>query len=154
MELYAPNPAEKIDSSVVTELQGLTRLRPIYWAVSTTDAGRLRSYLTDLDFPLSEAEPGSRVRPDGSVLRWVTLGFEKLEHPLLPFFIEWKQPELHPSRTSPRGCRLLAVCLSDPAPTKLQAAILALGLNVAVDRAPEKQIELRLSCPRGKVTLK
>ena len=153
LELYAPNPAEMVQSPEVTELQGLTRLKPIGWAVSTTNVESLRSYLGSLGLPQSEPEPGSRVRPDGSILEWVTFGFERLDHSLAPFFIRWKQFELHPSQTSPRGCRLVSIRLRDPAPSELEAAVQPLKLSVAVDQGPEKQMEVRLSCPRGRITL-
>ncbi len=153
LELYAPNPAEAVDSPTVKELQGLRRLKPIGWAVSTTDVDALRSYLGSLGLPQSPPEAGSRVRPDGSVLQWVSFGFENLDHSLAPFFIQWKQREFHPSLTSPGGCRLVSIRLRDPAPTELEAAVQPLKLSIPVDRKPETQMELKLSCPRGNVTL-
>jgi hypothetical protein len=47
-----------------------------------------------------EVGEGSRVRPDGSILRWRSAGIEvTMEDPSLPFFIEWQvPPELHPGR--------------------------------------------------------
>jgi glyoxalase-like protein len=47
-----------------------------------------------------EASEGSRVRPDGQVLRWRSAGVElTMQDPSLPFFIEWLvPPELHPGR--------------------------------------------------------
>lgn len=153
LELFAPNPAEKIDSPTLAELRGLKRLKPIGWAVSTPDADALRSYLGSLGLEPSAAEPGSRVRPDGSVLQWVTFGFETIDHPLAPFFIQWKQQRLHPSRTSPGGCRLTSIRLLDPAPKRLGSAVRPLGLDVPVDRGAESRMEVRLSCPRGSVVL-
>jgi hypothetical protein len=153
LELYAPNPAEEVKSPTVTELKGFTRLKPVGWAVSTTDVEALRSYLGSLGLPQSPPEPGSRVRPDGSVLEWVTFGFEQFDHPLAPFFIQWKQKELHPSRTSPGGCRLVSIALGDPNPTQLKAAVQPLSLDVPIAQSAEKQMVVRLSCPRGRVTL-
>lgn len=153
LELYAPNPAEKIASPAVAELQSLTGLKPLGWAVSTTDIDGLRSNFGALGLPLSPPEPGSRVRPDRSVLEWVTFGFEKFDHSLAPFFIQWKNQKLHPSRTSPGGCRLLSIRLLDPAPAALKSAVGPLGLDVEVDQAAEKQMEVRISCPRGTLAL-
>jgi hypothetical protein len=47
-----------------------------------------------------EINEGSRVRPDGAVLRWRTAGVEvAMQDPSLPFFIDWQvPPELHPGR--------------------------------------------------------
>jgi hypothetical protein len=154
LELYAPNPTENVRSADVAELESLTRLTPLGWAVGTTDVDGLRSYFASQGMPLSLPEPGSRVRPDGSVLEWATFGFEQLDHSLAPFFIHWKRPELHPSRTSPSGCRLLSLRLRDPAPTELQRAVRILELSGPVERAFGKQMELQLSCPRGQISLK
>src|SRR5688572_19891460 len=128
LELYAPNPEETIVSPIVTELQSLKRLKPMYWAVSTTDVSALRTHFDTRGLPLRLPEAGSRVRPDGSVLKWVLFYFEKFDHSLAPFFIRWEQPELHPSRTSPGGCKLISIRLQDPTPQKLKAVIQALGL--------------------------
>ena len=60
---------------------------------------------TDLDATARrlglEVEDGSRVRTDGSVVRWRAVGVEDEERAgWLPFFIEWQVPdELHPGRT-------------------------------------------------------
>ena len=52
-----------------------------------------------LQIPL---EPGSRTRPDGSIVSWKSAGIDALDRQLwLPFFIEWQVPdELHPGRAS------------------------------------------------------
>ncbi|HET7709852.1 MAG TPA: VOC family protein, partial [Sphingomicrobium sp.] len=139
LELYAPNPEETIVSPIVTELQNLQRLKPMYWAVSTTDVNALRAHFDTRGLPLSLPEAGSRVRPDGSVVKWVMFYFGKFDHSLAPFFIRWEQPELHPSRTSPGGCKLVSIRLQDPAPMELKAAIQPLGLGVPVDQGTEKQ---------------
>lgn len=153
LELYGPNPDEAIVSPTVTQLQSLKRMKPLYWAVSTTDVNALRTHFDTRGLPLTVPEAGSRVRPDGSVLKWVLFYFEKFDHSLAPFFIRWEQPQLHPSRTSPGGCKLVSIRLQDPTPQKLKAAIQALGLGVPVDQGAEKQMQVQLYCPRGIVTL-
>jgi hypothetical protein len=58
-----------------------------------------------------DAAEGSRVRPDGSLVRWRSAGVEvAMQEPSLPFFIDWLVPdELHPGRmqaehrVQPRG---------------------------------------------------
>jgi hypothetical protein len=47
-----------------------------------------------------EASEGSRVRPEGDLIRWRSAGLEvTMEDASLPFFIEWLvPPELHPGR--------------------------------------------------------
>jgi hypothetical protein len=55
-----------------------------------------------LDLPL---EPGSRTRPDGSVVSWRGAGIDAPNRqPWLPFFIDWQVPEeLHPGRSVSLG---------------------------------------------------
>lgn len=45
-----------------------------------------------------EPEPGSRLRPDGTEVRWASVGMEHAFGPLrLPFFIAWDDLAQHPS---------------------------------------------------------
>jgi hypothetical protein len=75
------------------------------WCVATED---LDGVAERLDLPI---EAASRVRPDGTTLRWRSAGFLfALENPSLPFFISWEvPPDLHPGATAaehrvePRG---------------------------------------------------
>ena len=154
MELIAPNPREPVASDDVRALHTLTALRPIGWAVGTKDIETTRSTLGSQGLPMSTPDPGSRRRPDGSLLEWQTFGFESFEHPLAPFFIRWQQPELHPSRTSSGGCQFAALKLRDPAPERLAVALRPLRLNVIVERAAQQGMELELACPNGRVTFR
>ncbi len=48
------------------------------------------------------AAAGHRIRPDGSELRWKQIGIlDVMDHPDLPFFVEWESTDLHPG--NPRG---------------------------------------------------
>lgn len=154
LELYAPDPAAPVASSDVAELQALTGLKPLGWAISTVDVEGIRSNLDAHGFALSSPEAGSRIRPDGSVLEWETLGFEHFDHALAPFFIRWKQPAQHPSRTSPSGCRLVGLHVQDPQPDRLAAAIRPLRLNVTVAKGRHQRMEISIACRKGKVTLR
>jgi hypothetical protein len=155
LELYAPNPAEPVGSPEVRELQRLASLKPLGWAIAPDDAEAMLSALAGRGFALSSPEPGSRSQPDGSVLEWETFGIEGFDDALAPFFIRWKQPaNLHPSRTSPGGCRLVAIHLEDPEPERLADAIRTLWLNVTVAKAREQRMEVELACPKGPVRLR
>jgi hypothetical protein len=154
LELYAPNPAEPVGSPEVRELQGLAGLKPFGWAIAPDNIEAMRSALAQRGFQLSLPESGSRARPDGSVLKWETFGIERFDDKLAPFFIRWKQPaDLHPSRTSPGGCRLVAIHLQAPRPERLADAIRPLRLDVRVVKAREPRMEVKLACPKGVVTL-
>lgn len=154
LELFAPNPAEPVGSPKVRELRNLTGLKPLGWAIAPGDAEAVRSALGAQGFTLSAPEAGSRARPDGSVLKWETFGFEHFDDALAPFFIRWQQPaDLHPSRTSPPGCRLVAIHLHGPKPGRLADAIGALRLTVTVAKASQPRMAVDLDCPKGPVSL-
>jgi hypothetical protein len=79
--------------------------RWLCWCVATDDlAGTAKRLGLDID-------EGSRLRPDGTTLRWRSAGFaHALSNPSLPFFITWEiAPELHPGaavadhRVTPTG---------------------------------------------------
>jgi catechol 2,3-dioxygenase-like lactoylglutathione lyase family enzyme len=153
LELYAPNPAEPVDSPELAELRGLGRPTPLGWAVSSDDMAALRRRLAASGLAATAPERGSRLRPDGRRLRWATFEIENLDDPLAPFFIAWRDPDLHPSRTSPAGCTLAAIALRDPAPERLGAVVEALGLPVGVAASAERRMTVWMDCPRGRVTV-
>jgi hypothetical protein len=153
LELYAPNPAETVVSPEVGELRLLTGLKPLGWAIAPGDDAAMRSALAAQGFALGAPEAGSRARPDGSVLQWETFGFDHFDDALAPFFIRWQQPaDMHPSRTSPGGCRLVAIHLREQAPGRLADALRPLRLAVTVAKAREQRMEVDLACPNGPVS--
>ena len=153
LEIVAPDPAQAIDNDEIRELRALTRPTPIGWAVSAEDAVALRSILDRAAIGTSSAEPGSRAKPDGSILRWITFGYEKLDSLMAPFFIVWADPTLHPSRTSPTGCRLTSLHIASPDADAVSRAVAPLRLNVSVSNGTNDRMRLSLSCPKGNVSL-
>ena len=153
LEILAPDPDQAIDNEATRELRALAALTPIGWAVSANDESAIRSVLADAAIATSQPEPGSRAKPDGSILRWITFGYDKLDDPLAPFFIIWASPELHPSRTSPGGCTLAAVQIATDGANMLARAVAPLKLNVSVAPGKGDSMRLSLSCPTGNVRL-
>jgi hypothetical protein len=153
LELIAPNRAEPIDSAEIRELKGFTRLKPLGWAVRVTDLAGMLATMRRHGIAPSPLEPGSRMRPDGTLLKWATFGLADLDHPLVPFFIRWEDMQLHPSRTSPGGCRLVSLRLFDPRPNELARVVRDLHLDVPIEQGPNSQMELKLFCATGEVVL-
>ena len=155
LELYAPNPAEPTSSEEVDALRRLTALRPLGWAISGDDATRLRALLEQNGSTVTASEPGSRQRPDGSILHWHTFAVADLDDPAAPFFILWTEPRLHPSRTSPRGCRLKRLHIQTRA-NGLAQALRPLGLpvSVSVTGTSETSLAITLICPTGQLVLR
>jgi hypothetical protein len=146
LELLAPDPAQSADSPELRELRSLTKLTPIGWAASGVSEQQLRGELVARGILLSESEPGSRRKLDGSVLQWVTFGYRTIDDPLAPFFIFWADPAAHPSRTSPGGCRLGGMAIHHVSAQQFQQAIAPLGLAITVSRAPGRRMLVTLRC--------
>jgi hypothetical protein len=153
LEIIAPDPAQHVKSADAAMLRTLKRPTVVGWAVSGDDAQELRRRPAAGGLALTPWQPGSRVMPDGRVLKWRTFGYARDSDPDLPFFIAWSDPRLHPSRTSPGGCRLKSLTLQDSNAAKLRRAIAPLGIDVRVVRAPRERMRLILRCPKGQVVV-
>lgn len=154
LELLAPDPAQQpADKDELRELQALARPTPIGWAVSGRNEPELRAALAAKGFRLSPAAPGSRRKPDGSILRWLTFGYEDFDDPLAPFFIFWADPALHPSRTSAGGCSLTEIVIHHSRADPLREAIAPLRLDVVTAAGPRARMRVRLRCGNGDVVL-
>lgn len=149
LELIAPDPAQSIDNDMVRELRSLTRPTPIGWAVSGQSTSQLRQVLERDGLRLSLSQPGSRQRPDGSVIHWETFDFEPADDPLLPFFIVWGDPALHPSRTSPAGCKLTRLQIDGANAGQMQRALKPLQLDVRVTESATSRMRIGMRC-RGR----
>lgn len=153
LEQLAPDPGQALDNAEIRELRSLTKPTPIGWAVSGATEADLRDSLVARGISLSQSVPGSRRKPDGSILRWTTLGYAALDNPLAPFFIFWDDPPLHPSRTSPRGCRLGEVKIDHAAAEQLRQAIDPLRLGISITAAPTPRMLVTLRCKGRRLIL-
>jgi hypothetical protein len=151
VEILAPQ-ASAPDSGRVAELRALTDLTPFGWAVFVPDVEVARRKLTDAGFGLSAIRPGSRARPDGSLLEWKTFEIEKPPLAGVPFFIRWGDGTTHPSKDAPGGCRLerLRILSSDADGLRRALASLALA-DVAVEAGGPGAMDVTLRCPKGTV---
>jgi hypothetical protein len=113
------------------------------------DAARRR--LADAGLGLSEIQPGSRARPDGSRLQWKTFEIEKPKIAGIPFFIRWGEGTTHPSQDSPGGCRLQRLRAVTPDGDAMRRALAALPLDVAAEAGPRAGLDITLECPKGTV---
>jgi hypothetical protein len=150
IEILAPQ-VKAPDSDRVRPLRVLADLTPIGWAVSAADMDAARRRLGAAGFTVSEIKPGSRARPDGSLLEWKTFEIEKPEIAGVPFFIRWGDGTTHPSEDAPGGCRLERMRVVTPSADDLRRAFAALPLEVAVEAGARSAMEVTLRCPKGTV---
>ena len=157
LEIMAPDPNAKNlpppFAAMVVELRKLDTPRLFGWAVHRSDldtfAQKLRAAGMDIDGPTA----GSRVKPDGTTLRWKTLGLKDDSEGLLPFFIEWDASSTHPSKDAPAGCHIESFALAHPDSPTFAQQVKALELD---DLCIEKSAapELRLTLASAKASLR
>lgn len=149
LEIMAPDP-EAATGSSKTRLGAFASLMPVGWAIGTTTIAQAAGRLRDIGFQTGAPSQGSRVQPDGLVLRWTSLAVRLPDTRHSPFFIEWDRDTRHPASTSPPGCRLEALMIQESQPTALAGLVEQLALDVSVLRgAPAMRIAL--ACPKGRV---
>jgi len=150
LEILAPQSGAS-SSPDVDPLRQLETLTPIGWAVSTSDPGATVRFLREAGYEVSEPSPGSRLKPDGTKLEWVSFGVTSPQLGKAPFFISWSPRSAHPSRDSPVGCTLttLTVETTEGHPARQLLERLALGIETRTGGSARLQITLR--CPKGTV---
>jgi glyoxalase-like protein len=153
IEILAPQPGAP-PAEAYPGLPALTSLTPLGWAVSVRDLDDVRRRIGDAGFGLSEVKPGSRARPDGTLLEWKTFEVTKPALGAIPFFIRWGDSTTHPSMDSPTGCRLERLRVVSPNAEDVRRLFAALPLDVAVDAGARGALELTLACPNGPVTFR
>jgi hypothetical protein len=152
LELLAP----RSDASPTEDINALRRLKvltPLRWVVSTSQPEVTVRHLRQLGYGISDPLPGSRVKPDGTILKWVRFRITKPELAQAPVLINWGSLSLHPSVDSPAGCELtdLTLVVSTQAPYHRLLKVLPVGARIRKSGRP--RLELTLSCPKGIVRL-
>jgi len=151
LEILAPQSQASAD---VESLRKLETLTPIGWAVSTSDAEATVRFLRQAGYGVSDPQPGSRVKPDGTKLEWTTFDIKPPGLAELPFFINWSAKSAHPSSDSPSGCRLVGLTLvTNHEPSRRLLKLLAVGAEARSGGGEGARLEMTLRCPKGIVRL-
>lgn len=142
---------ELVDPVHLAELTGPELLT---WAVSTAKAERTIERFQAQGYEVSGLVSGGRKRPDGAQLAWKTFRIVSPEMRGVPFFIEWEEGSAHPAETSPAGCELVSLTITEPEATSaLRRLVAVLDTEVEVEReAPS--LEAVLKGPEGRLALK
>jgi glyoxalase-like protein len=157
IEVIAPDPAQTGGTSpLLDRLKSLPSPRPIGWAARTNNIGDMQRRVEAAGIAFEKPAPGSRKRPDGRELQWVT--FTPVAHrddgtDLLPFFIQWSSGSIHPSEDAPAGCTLERLGFESPHPESAAALFQKLGLRADIRSGHESRIIATLRTPRGRVQL-
>src|SRR5207247_10826485 len=154
LEIIAPDPQQTDSSSeLVPRLKKLTEPRLVGWAAHPGDVQVLAADFARTGVAAEGPTPGSRQRPDGSVLHWKTLNLKDDASGLFPFFIEWSADSPHPSADAPSGCQLLRFELLTPDPVAFDKRTAQLKLKAPLVKAASPQLHAVISGPQGKLDI-
>jgi catechol 2,3-dioxygenase-like lactoylglutathione lyase family enzyme len=156
LEIIAPDPAQKAFNFQI-DLAKLAAPKVVNWAVASDDVDAAAATAAAAKYAVYGPQEGARMRPDGSMLQWRTVGvlaaFRDAEVDPMPFFIQWGQGVKHPSEDSPGGCRMAAFELRHPKAADLSAALGLFGIKAVVTQADRPTLTAVLDTPKGRVTL-
>ena len=114
-----------------------------------TDLGALVTRAAEAGVSLGEVRAGSRLRPDGTELRWeVTSLGTALHDGLVPFFIDWGTTP-HPARVTPPGGRLTSFRAEHPDASAVRSTLAALSLALEVEEGPEPALVATIRAVTG-----
>jgi Glyoxalase-like domain len=105
LELLAPDPKQS-GLRWHPEIATLSQPKIVGWAVQQHELDQFAELLYERDVACIGPAAGSRVRQNGSMLRWRTLILRDDLKGHLPFFIDWDVRSPHPSTDAPKGCSL------------------------------------------------
>ena len=152
LEIIAPDPAQTAFTFRI-DLRTLSEPRLITWAAATRDIGALAKKAREAGVETQGPQPGSRKRPDGTMLRWKTLGL-KVDLAAdgvdpIPFFIEWAADSRHPSTDSPRGCELASLEIAHPKAPEVNSVLAKVGVDAGAKSGPHALILATVRTPKG-----
>ena len=156
LEVIAPDPAQNAYTFQI-DIRSLKEPRLITWAAKTTEIDALASKVRAAGRQVFGPSDGSRARPDGTILRWRSLGIESraaigVVDPI-PFFIQWAADSTHPAQDAPKGCVLTNMRLAHPTPEAVLEALKVVGIEIEVVPGPEASLQATLATAKGKVEL-
>src|SRR5262245_6352564 len=156
LEIIPPDPTQTTYNFHI-DVRTRDQPRLITWAAMTTDIHAFTRLAREGGHQVFGPRDGSRARPDGTLLKWKTLGvlnkfgLQGIEP--IPFFIEWAADSAHPSQDSPKGCALQALEIEHPDPATLISALKGLGIEAEVKQGSKVRLTATLQTPQGKVEL-
>ncbi len=154
LEIIAPDPEATSLVPAYLFLKELHTPSLFLWAAGTDDMDDLVKRIEKAGYPNSGINPGSRQRPDGSILKWRALSIETpVSDGVVPFFIEWDKSSRHPSVDSPKGCTIASFEIEYPEPEKLIAVFNQLTIKVPVKAGTKSILHLKIKSPKGIVSL-
>jgi hypothetical protein len=107
LEILAPDPQQK-ELTKHQDLVSITEPLLVGYAIHQKNLESYAEALRKRGIACEGPLAGSRMRPDGKLLRWKTLSYQDDCGGLLPFFIDWDEHSPHPSSDAPGAMTLLS----------------------------------------------
>jgi len=109
-------------------------------------------------YELKPIEHHQRFNTKGELLKWSLsinhFGHELPGDGLIPFLVEWSTQELHPAKTSPKGCSVLDFRLIHPNPERIIPIFNQLGIRtLQIQPGDSPSLALILNTPKGEIEL-
>lgn len=157
LEIIAPDPAQKTYSFPV-DVRQLSHPRLVTWAVRMSDWHEVITAARKATLEPSGPQAGSRMRPDGNLLKWEVLRLQNTFGSAgiqpFPFFIKWAEDSAHPSADSPPGCELISFQIVHPRAGRLREDLGRFGIEAEVKRSEPAAIIAKLRTPKGDLELR
>jgi len=155
LEIVGPDPLR--DTERMPEIFELTTIdhpQLVTWAAKSDDLGLIVTRARSAGIDLGKVTPGSRKRPNGSLLKWqLTDPYRDRMAGIVPFFIDWGTTP-HPAGSLPRSCQLTDLALSHTDPCLVEDALKAItDLPIPVTRSDTRHFHATIRTPNGPVTL-
>ncbi|HEX8918450.1 MAG TPA: VOC family protein [Chloroflexota bacterium] len=154
LELIGPDP-EQPDFAGIRTMGLDTLLRPQLsaWAVRVTDIETAVETARAQGYDPGPVRSMSRRQPNDQLLSWRLTDIPGDTAPiLLPFLIDWGDSP-HPSQTAPVGAQLVSFSVESPDAKTVRAALVTLGVHVAVAEAEYPRLTALIQGPRGTLRL-
>jgi len=156
LEVIAPDPAQTTFNFQI-DVRTLPEPRLVTWAAASHELDTVVSKARSAGLSVFGPRDGSRVRPDGTTLRWRSAGvladFRTATVDPVPFFIAWAAGSAHPAADAPAGCRLTAFELRHPDAARLRGLFTTLAIDIVVAPAQTAEIIAVLATPNGEIRL-
>ncbi|MEW6297165.1 MAG: VOC family protein [Thermodesulfobacteriota bacterium] len=135
-------------------IDDLTQPRLVTWLAKARDLDQQVRQARAKGYDLGTITPMSRELPDGTRLAWrLAIPPQPLGDGLVPVLIEW-HTDLHPAKTSARGCRLVELYGEHPRPDAVRPVLEAMGLSLDIRHGPAPALVAILDTPKGRVVLR
>jgi len=125
----------------------------VTWVFRVPDLAEALKLVKRAGVKLGPIQPGSRHKPDGSVIHWeLTDPYAMPMDGAIPFLINWGIT-VHPSKAAPSAGRLIELTIEHPDADRVRKALSALGAQVEVVSGERFGISARVETDNGFVTI-